>query len=61
VSPGVRTALLVAGLTFCVLFAAMTISVATQYGFDIFSVTALLIIGMIGAGLVGAIRNPPEE
>ncbi|MSO40832.1 MAG: hypothetical protein EXQ70_02860 [Solirubrobacterales bacterium] len=60
-NPGVRIALLVVGLAFCLLFGAMTISVATQYGFDIFSFTALLIVGMIAAGLIGAIRNPPDE
>lgn len=58
---GLRTALLALGVTFCLIFGAMTISVAADSGFDIFTVTALLIVGMIAAGLIGAIRNPPDD
>ena len=59
--PNVRTAILVGGLSFCVIFGGMTISVAAESSFDIFTVVALLIVGMIAAGLIGAIRNPPDE
>jgi hypothetical protein len=39
----------------------MTISVAIESSFDIFTVISLLIVGMIAAGLIGAIRNPPPD
>lgn len=57
--PGLRTALLVAGLVFLAGFAYMTIAVAVQDGLGPLTVLSLLIIAMIGSGLYGAIRNPP--
>jgi hypothetical protein len=59
--PDLRLALLATGLLFCGGFAFMTLSVASDSGFDIFTVVSLLIVFMIGAGLVGAIRNPPPD
>jgi hypothetical protein len=59
--PTTRSALLGFGLLFCAVFALMTISVAIESSFDIFTVISLLIVGMIAAGLIGAIRNPPDE
>ncbi|MDP9189276.1 MAG: hypothetical protein M3O25_08505 [Actinomycetota bacterium] len=59
--PGTRTAILIAGITFCALFAGLTISVALDSGFDVFTVIGLLIVAMIATGLVGAIRNPPPD
>jgi hypothetical protein len=58
---GTRTALLGFGIAFCALFALMTIQVALDSSFDIFTVISLLIVGMIAAGLIGAIRNPPPD
>jgi hypothetical protein len=59
--PDLRTALLAIGIVFCAAFAAMTLGVAADSGFDIFTVIALLIVGMIATGLIGAIRNPPPD
>jgi hypothetical protein len=59
--PDLRTALLATGIIFCAGFAAMTLSVAVESSFDIFTVISLLIVGMIASGLIGAIRNPPDE
>lgn len=59
--PGLRTALLAGGLIFVVGFALMTISVAADTGIDILVVVSFLIIFMIGAGLIGALRTPPDE
>ncbi len=59
--PGTRTAILVAGVTFCALFGALTIAVAVSDGITVFVVMSLLIVGMIAAGLIGAIRNPPPD
>ncbi len=58
--PDLRTGLLIGGLIFVAGFALMTFAVAADTGVDIFTIVALLIVFMIGAGLVGAIRNPPE-
>ena len=58
-NPDVRTAILAAGLVFCAVFTYMTIAVALDSTFDIFTLVALLIVLMIALGLVGAIRNPP--
>ncbi|MGH2952567.1 MAG: hypothetical protein ACRDK9_00910 [Solirubrobacterales bacterium] len=58
--PSVRTALLAGGLVFVGLFAVMTVAVAVQFGVDIFTVVAALIILMLALPLIGALRNPPE-
>jgi hypothetical protein len=59
--PDLRTAILAGGLIFCALFGALTISAAIDTGPDIFTVVSFVIIGMIAAGLIGAIRNPPPR
>ena len=56
-----RSALLGVAIAFCALFTLITIEVAVESGFDIFTVISLLIVGMIAAGLIGAIRNPPPD
>ena len=58
--PDLRTALLVTGLIFVGLFAGMTIAVAVQYGVDVLTVAAGLIVLMLALPLIGAIRNPPR-
>jgi hypothetical protein len=58
VSPDVRNLLLAVGLVFCALFAAMTVAVAVEYGFDIFTVAAILILLLIVPPLLGGMRNP---
>ena len=69
--PDLRNALLVLGLVFCGFFAAITISVIVDTGLrfrtygDIGAVglyvVSLGIVGMIAAGLIGALRNPPDD
>src|ERR687897_572652 len=69
--PGLRNALLMTGLIFCGFFAAVTLYVIFDRGlrFETYGylgalalyAVSLLIIGMIAAGLIGAIRNPPDE
>jgi hypothetical protein len=56
-----RNAFLVAALIFCLAFGGMTAAVAAQYGFDIFSLVAFGIVGMILIGVFGALRNPPDD
>jgi hypothetical protein len=60
VDPDLRTALLVGGLIFVGLFAAMTITVAVQYGFDVLSVAAIVIVLVLALPLIGALRHPPR-
>jgi hypothetical protein len=69
--PDLRNALLVLGLLFCGFFAVVTIYVIADTGLhlrtygDIGAIVlygiSLLIIGMIAAGLLGALRNPPDD
>ena len=58
--PDLRTALLVGGLIFVGLFAAMTIAVAVEFGFDVLTVAAGIIVLLLGLPLLGALRNPPD-
>ena len=59
-TPTFATALLVGGLIFVGLFAAMTIAVAVEFGFDVLTVAAGLIVLMLALPLIGALRNPPK-
>ena len=58
--PDLRTALLVGGLIFVGVFAAMTVAVAVQFGFDVLTVAAGVIVVMLALPLIGALRNPPK-
>ena len=55
--PSIRTALLAGGLIFCGLFAAMTISVAVESGFDVFTVAAIAVLLLLVPPLIGALRR----
>ena len=69
--PDLRNALLLIGLLFCGFFAVVTIYVIADTGLHlrtygdigaiILYAVSLLIIVMIGAGLIGALRNPPDD
>jgi hypothetical protein len=69
--PDLRTALLLLGLIFCGFFAAVTLYVIADTGLHVRTygdigaialyVVSLLIVVMIGAGLIGALRNPPDD
>jgi hypothetical protein len=57
-----QSAILAVVLAFVVLFAAMTITVTAQHGFDVLTVLALLVLALIGFGVIGALLNqPPDE
>ncbi len=58
--PDLRTALLLCGLIFLGLFAAMTIAVAIEFGFDVLTVAAGMIVLLLALPLIGALRNPPD-
>jgi hypothetical protein len=69
--PGLRSALLALGIGFCSVFGGLTLYAAVRLGFGlstygdllalVFLLISLVIIGMIAAGLYGAIRNPPPD
>jgi hypothetical protein len=69
--PDLRNALLLVGLLFCGFFAAVTVYAIADSGLrlktygDLGALVlygiSLLIIGLIAAGLIGAIRNPPPD
>jgi hypothetical protein len=69
--PDLRNALLLIGLLFCGFFAVVTIYVIADTGLhlrtygDIGAIIlygiSLLIVVMIAAGLIGALRNPPDD
>ena len=48
------------GLIFVGLFAAMTIAVAVEYGVDVLTVAAGVIVLLLALPLIGALRNPPD-
>ena len=56
----VRTALLTLGLVFCGVFAAMTVTVTVEYGFDVFTVAAIAILALIVPPLIGALFDRHE-
>lgn len=58
--PDLRAALLIGGLIFVGLFAAMTISVAIEDGFDVLTVAAGVIVVLLALPLIGALRHPPD-
>ena len=69
--PDLRNALLIVGLLFCGFFAAVTLYVIVDSGLrlrtygDIGAIAlygvSLLIVVLIAAGLIGALRNPPDD
>ncbi|MCW3017476.1 MAG: hypothetical protein JWO02_4568 [Solirubrobacterales bacterium] len=52
--------ILIVVLAFILLFAALTLSVIVREGLDILTVISIVILGMFGFGVVGALRQPPE-
>ncbi|HEX2129046.1 MAG TPA: hypothetical protein VHF58_07495 [Solirubrobacterales bacterium] len=68
---GARTATLWAGIAFCVVVLAMSVSVAADIEVEewtigtflliAFLVGGVAIIGMIMLALISALRNPPDE
>lgn len=47
-------------LAFIVVFAGLTISVIVRNGLDPLTVISIVILGMFGFGVVGALREPPQ-
>jgi hypothetical protein len=56
-----QSTLLAVAVVFVVIFGAMTIDVVIRTGFDVITGFALLVLALIGFGVIGALRNPPNE
>ena len=56
-----RTAALLASLALIGLLAYLTISVMINDGFTPLVAVSLLILGLLGFGVVGALTTPPRE
>lgn len=69
--PDLRNALLLLGLIFCGFFAVITLYVIVDTGLrlrtygDIGAIIlygiSLLVVVLIASGLIGALRNPPDD
>jgi hypothetical protein len=61
-----RTIVLIVALAFIALFAFLLLSELAKHGIHnagdlILTVASLLVLALLGVGIVGALRNPPEE
>jgi hypothetical protein len=59
--PEIRTAVLAVGILFCLFFLTLTLGVVADSGLDVLTVASFVVIGLIAIGLIGAIRNPPDD
>jgi hypothetical protein len=57
----VRRVALFSALAFIALLGFLTASVIVRDGLDILSLISVLVLGMLGFGIIGALINPPEE
>ena len=48
-------------LVMVVLLGGLTIDVMLRTGFDVLILISLVIVGMVGFGVLGALFNPPEK
>ena len=56
-----RTAILGAALLFIGILAALTLYVCITSGISVLTPVALLVLGLFGTGVVGALLHPPPE
>ena len=57
----VRTVVLIATLGFIGLLGGLTVNVLVREGPDLLTAISLLVLALLGFGIVGALRHPPEE
>jgi hypothetical protein len=56
-----RTAVLIIALLFMAMLAALTVLDVIHYGVTPLDVVSVLILALFLTGIVGALRNPPQE
>jgi len=59
--PELRAALLAVGVIFCAGLGGLTLAAAAESGVGPATVISLALVALLGIGLIGAIRNPPDE
>ena len=60
-NPNVRSAILIAGLLFVILFAGMTLVVLAEDGLTILVFFSLLIVALLIVAIWGAINGPDDR
>ena len=53
--------ILAAALVFTLALAGLTIAVLIRSGPDVLTLFSLLVLGLFGFGIIGALREPPED
>ncbi len=56
-----RTLILVLALGFLALFGFLTLYVLFSSGPDVLVVVSLIVLGMVGYGVIGALSTPPRD
>jgi hypothetical protein len=56
-----RQVLLVVVLVFVVAFAGLTIGALIKGGPDVLTLLSLLVLALFGFGIIGALKEPPQE
>jgi hypothetical protein len=56
-----RTLILLLALVFIAVFGFLTLYVLFSTGPDVLVVVSLLVLGLVGAGVIGALSTPPRE
>jgi hypothetical protein len=57
----VRTLILVLALGFLAIFGFLTLYVLFSSGPDLLVVISLIVLGMVGYGVIGALSTPPRD
>jgi hypothetical protein len=57
----VRTLILVLALGFLAIFGFLTLYVLFSSGPDVLVVVSLIVLGMVGYGIIGALSTPPRD
>jgi hypothetical protein len=58
--PGARP-ILVAALAFVAVLGGLTVAVVVRNGPDVLTAVSLVVLAMVGFGVVGALREPPQQ
>jgi hypothetical protein len=56
-----RHVMLIVVLVFVVAFAGLTVVAAIEGGPDVLTLMSLVVLAMLGFGIIGALKEPPEE
>jgi hypothetical protein len=56
-----RQIVLIVVLVFLAAFAALTIGAIVEGGPDVLTLLSLLVLALFGVGVIGALREPPDE